>query len=107
MDPLQAHLVTSESQHPRYSSSAVLSISKRSEPETMDSWFYRRGWIRTDTPPTTSLEPTTWMIFMDSVGGCKQISVQLSGADHQTIEVSRGKPGTRVGNGRYRIRPGC
>src|SRR5258706_14652976 len=99
MDPLQAHLVTSESQHPRYSSSAVLSISKRSEPETIDSWFYRRGWIRTDRPPTTSLEPPTGMIFMDSVGVGKQISGQLTGAGHQKIQVSPRKAFPRVGKG--------
>jgi len=67
---------------------------------------YPRKWAQTELPAAVSLEPVTWMIFMDSMGLGTQISLQLSGAEHQVIEVRPGKTFSRVGKGKYLIRAG-
>ncbi len=68
--------------------------------------LYPSTWTRTELPAAVSLEPVTWMIFMDSLGLGAQISLQLSGAEHQVIEVRPGKSFSRAGKGKYIIRPG-
>jgi thioesterase domain-containing protein/NAD(P)-dependent dehydrogenase (short-subunit alcohol dehydrogenase family)/acyl carrier protein len=69
-------------------------------------WFYRRAWNRTELPATSSLGTISWVIFMDPTGLGEQISEQLKGAQHQVVEVVPGKTFSRIGKGRYRIRPG-
>jgi thioesterase domain-containing protein/NAD(P)-dependent dehydrogenase (short-subunit alcohol dehydrogenase family)/acyl carrier protein len=85
---------------------AAVAVSQPPVSEGAECWFYRRGWTQSEIAVTASLETTTWMIFMDPLGLGKQISVQLSGAEHRVIEVSPGKSFARVGKDRYRIRPG-
>jgi thioesterase domain-containing protein/acyl carrier protein len=67
--------------------------------------FYRQVWKRSETPTAVSVEPATWIIFTDSIGLGKQISLQLNGAAHRVIEVTPGKAFTRVGKNRYVIHP--
>ena len=82
----------------------VLSDSSFSDAEAC--FFHRREWTRTEMPAAVSLEPTTWMIFADSLGLGTQISLQLSGAEHRVILVRPGNSFNRAGNGKYIIRPG-
>lgn len=84
----------------------MVSFACRDTKKAVDRWFYRRKWIRTETPRVGPAEPGRWMIFMDSVGLGKQISAQLNGAQHQVIEVRPGKAFTRVRKGEYLVRPG-
>lgn len=85
---------------------ASAALSQPPVQEAAKCCFYRRGWSQNEIAVTASVEPTTWMIFMDPLGVGKQVSLQLSGADHRVIEVTPGKPFARVGKRSYRIRPG-
>ena len=80
--------------------------SNTSFPVAESCFFHRREWTQTKLPAAVSLEPVTWMIFMDGLGLGTQISLQLIGAEHQVIEVRPGKSFTRAGKSKYTIRPG-
>jgi thioesterase domain-containing protein/NAD(P)-dependent dehydrogenase (short-subunit alcohol dehydrogenase family)/acyl carrier protein len=87
-------------------SSTPVNSSNSTHLEGIDHWLYRRNWSKTEMPAASSLEPTTWILFMDAVGLGRQISIQLNGADHRVIEVSPGKSFTRLGKDRFLMRPG-
>ena len=72
----------------------------------IDHYFHTRRWSRAEMPAAASLEPTTWILFMDPIGLGRQISIQLNGAEHRVIEVSPGKSFTRLSKDRFLIRPG-
>src|SRR5262249_52451669 len=69
-------------------------------------FVYLRKWAQTELLVAVFLELVIWMIFMDSMGLGTQISLQLSGAEHQVIEVRSGKTFSCVGKGKYFIRAG-
>lgn len=91
-------------------SAAALNASSQVETSASDPecalGLYERIWRRSETPPSASLEPTTWIVFLDSTGLGRQISEQLKGAEHKVIEVTPGETFARVGKRKYRIRPG-
>jgi acyl transferase domain-containing protein/thioesterase domain-containing protein/acyl carrier protein len=72
----------------------------------IDQWFYERRWHRTIRPIAASLAPTRWLVFQDSMGLGKQITLQLRGAAHEVFEVFPGDAFRRTARGQYTIRAG-
>jgi len=67
--------------------------------------LYRPAWTRTSLPSPASLEPSTWILFMDSLGLGQQIALQLRGADHTVFEVHPGASFRRLSKTQYLINP--
>lgn len=73
---------------------------------SQDHWFYQRTWGRSQLPTVQSPAPMCWLVFMDTTGLGKQISIQLQGTGQRVIHVLPGKRFKRTGRNEYTVRPG-
>ncbi len=88
----------------RYWIDAPKATKTEIEPPSAISYF-QPVWKRAELPAATA-DPSTWVIFMDSLGVGAKIASELERAGHKVVTVAMGDRFAKTGKSSYNLDPG-